>query len=344
MQCSSAVAVVRRTFRIFAIAALVANATRADAQGGTSPSGAAPAPAEPMIDLGHPVTLVGPGVISRGWSESAETFTPDGNTLYFAVTDRAFTRMTIMEANRRNGEWMEAKVAPFSGLWNDGSSSLTPDGKRLFFISNRPLEGNAARSNLDLWYVDRAGSKWSEPHHVEGAAGPTESVSYPTATNDGTLYIMKALVLYEMKPTGKDTYSAPVRVPIGGEKFRVVANAVSPDGKFMIVSGPVGTSNTDSDLSVSFADGAGGWGPLYRLAPPVNSTSGETSPYISSDGKTLYFASDRGVTAADRASFWPRAHRVTTAKEVNAELLAQPMNGLRDIYQVSLEGLRPPAR
>ncbi|HEY8783587.1 MAG TPA: hypothetical protein VIM16_18315 [Mucilaginibacter sp.] len=73
--------------------------------------------------------------VSTPNNESAPTFTPDGNTVYFEDGRKiCFSEMV-------DRKWTKPKLVSFSGQWKDWDPCLSPDGKRLFFVSNRPLDG-----------------------------------------------------------------------------------------------------------------------------------------------------------------------------------------------------------
>lgn len=68
--------------------------------------------------------------------------------------------------------------------------------------------------------------------------------------------------------------------------------SLSGDGKSLYFA----TFREDSqqiDIFVSHRDANGNWGPAERLPEPINSEYHDKAPFIHSDSKTLYFASDR---------------------------------------------------
>lgn len=75
--------------------------------------------------------------------------------------------------------------------------------------------------------------------------------------------------------------------------FREGAQCVSPDGLSIYFTGcnrPDGKGKCDIYVTRRVGDK---WLPAQNLGVPVNSTAWESQPALSSDGKTLYFASDR---------------------------------------------------
>lgn len=71
------------------------------------------------------------------------------------------------------------------------------------------------------------------------------------------------------------------------------AQCVSPDGQYLFFAGcerPEGMGRCD--IYYCKKDGTN-WGKPVNLGSPINSSSWESQPSLSADGKTLYFASDR---------------------------------------------------
>ena len=95
------------------------------------------------------------------------------------------------------------------------------------------------------------------------------------------------------------------------------------------------------DLYVSFKGEDNGWLEPIHMGDEINSPFHEAAPFVSPDGKYLFFCSFRPNPPSN-------AKRRLTYREVK-ELLDGPGNGRGDIYWVSakvIEELRPgmPAR
>ena len=84
----------------------------------------------------------------------------------------------------------------------------------------------------------------------------------------------------------------------------------------------------DSDLYVSRRCG-GTWRPLVHLPAPVNSPAREYSPRITPDGRTLLYASERGLPTEPRPEGRTYAELVRRIRSIE--------NGLGNIYAVPLD-------
>ncbi|HEV7507567.1 MAG TPA: hypothetical protein VGS07_21970 [Thermoanaerobaculia bacterium] len=280
--------------------------------------------------------LWGEGVISTRDDEFGAQLTEDGGTVFFDRTVPRNQLYTIHVSHVSGGRWSPPEVAPFSGTWRDSDPVLSGDGRRMFFVSDRPRDGKPAQ-DFDIWYVERTASGWSsEAHHLKGPPNSEGSEYFASSTRDGTLYftsnrpgskggidVWRSRLVdghYAEPENLGDAINAPGRVNIEA--------LVAPDESFLLVGAfghPDGLG--DCDLFVSWRkDGV--WQPLQNLGPRVNSVARDYSPRLSPDGRTLFFASERGLPIQD--------HRPGTYREL-IDAVNGTLNGLGNIYRIDLK-------
>jgi Tol biopolymer transport system component len=229
-----------------------------------------------------------PGVVSTQ-QEFAPSFTPDGNTVYFSGASSA-----IYFSKRIKGKWGKPKVAIFSGRWEDMDPFISPDGKRLFFSSRRPLDGtpqDRPQKNAHIWYVDNlSGDNWSLPHYLDAPVNLEGIDNYaPSVSGSGTLYFFSPR--RDINNKGKsyyakwegDHYGEPKVLSLNGTNG-VRDPFISPDEHYLIfVSG--------TDIYISYHK-AYGWSAGQKISSQVNNGKTNYSPYVSPDGKMLYYSVD----------------------------------------------------
>ena len=239
-----------------------------------------------------------PGLISTDREEYHITFTPDGDTAYWAVGDQFFPiseQATIVWSTRVDGKWSAPQVAPFSGVYSDIDPFISPDGSKLYFSSIRPVDGQE-RTDVDLWVVERDGSSWGEPRHLGPTVNSPSDELYPSVDSDGVLYFGSE------RPGGFGGWDIWRAYPTGGgygpaENLGETINGelwefnpfITPDGRTLIFTGlnqPDGYGLGDLYAS---AVKAGEWTPRRNLGDRINSELDDYHPSLSSDGKTLYF-------------------------------------------------------
>jgi hypothetical protein len=235
--------------------------------------------------------IFAPGVISAGANDGSPTFSPDGNTLFFA---RSSTWSVILESHRSGGRWSEPRVAPFSGQWNDWAPEFAPDGSYVVFVSVRP------ETHANLWRSDRAGAGWSAPVRLPDAVNIGPSVWKPSMAADGSIYFVsidakggKRLYCSRYK---NGVYQPAQPLPFSDGKSGDVDPEVAPDESFMLFAsdGRV-PGDTKDHLFIAFNHG-GVWqspSPIRYAGDDAGGYSTDNEPHLSHDLHTLYFSSDR---------------------------------------------------
>jgi Tol biopolymer transport system component len=244
-----------------------------------------------IVDTAARPKVFAEGAVSSPYSEWATSFAPDGNTVYFS---RGAIYWTICYSKLVDGKWGRPVVAAFSGKYNDTDPFVSPDGKRMFFISNRPYRAGEEKpqKNYHIWYVDHvSGDEWSAPKHADAPVSLEGSNNYaPSVSSTGTLFFCSrgregnaGMASYSARWLG-DHYDKPQKLALLG-KEDMQDPFIAPDESYMVfLSG--------NDLYYCSKNGSG-WGVSQKLGPQVNNGDGNSSPYVSRDGKTLYYSSSR---------------------------------------------------
>lgn len=282
--------------------------------------------------------LVEPGRLSTGADESHPSFSADGKTLWFLRNTPDFLHWTVMETHWRDQRWQAPQVAAFSGRWDDADVFETRDGQQRYFISNRPVDGRV-HADTDLWVMQRKGDQWSQPHRI--AELSSEGYEwFPTLTDSGTLYFGSerpggygASDLWRARWLG-DHFSEPENL---GERFnssdQEIEPLIAPDERWLIFAARGRKDGSGAyDLFISFhCDND--WSAPVPLRGSVNSAAWDFGPRVSPDGKELWFTSNRAG---------PRPDALTTTAALE-HWIAQPGNGLRDLYRLPLSDALPPS-
>lgn len=121
----------------------------------------------------------------------------------------------------------------------------------------------------------------------------------PTATADETMLIFTRRInnnedFYKSaKVNGKWQTAVPLSNQINTPTYNEGAQSISQDGRFLFFTGcnrPDGLGRCDIYISQKRGDD---WSKPFDLSPPVNTSGWESQPSLSSDGRTLYFVSNR---------------------------------------------------
>jgi Tol biopolymer transport system component len=251
------------------------------------------------------------------------TLTPDGRTMYFTMRKDRRGQENIMVSRLDGDAWGKPVVVIFSGAGVDKEPYLSPDGTRIFFASRREYPGKAAAKGeeaYDLFVVDRRGDAARAPQPLTGANSPAYD-NYPAISSGGTVYFASHR---EGGKGGNDLW----RSRFASDAWQPAENLaelntpdtdadpfIAPDESYMIFSSSRPGSVGQGDLYLSFQRD-GHWSEPVTLGPAINTADYEYTPWITADGKWLYFS--RG---------WGEIWRIETAKVPALEKVLPPTGG-----------------
>jgi Tol biopolymer transport system component len=280
------------------------------------------------------------GVISTEKDEFGATFTPDGKICYFSLKSPSTINShiaVICFSEFRNDQWNEPEIAAFSGTYADFNPVISPDGNKLFFISNRPLPGKK-RADTNIWKVEKTSRGWTEPAPLSDLINTSGWELGCSVSSDGTLYFSTTGIsgnpdLYRSRfREGK--YQAPES--LGKEINTTAAETdpfIAPDQSYILFASSGRTdAMSDSGASVSYPRSDlyisyfknGQWTEAKNLGREINSNADESNPWVSHDGRTIYFTSERNFVTI------PMKQKLDYASLENQ--LHGCSNGLGDIY------------
>jgi hypothetical protein len=238
-----------------------------------------------------------PGIVSTGASESGLAISPDGREIVYSVTVSSVR--AILHVTWDGRRWSTPQVVPFSGHYNDWEPVFSPDGVRLYFVSLRPTGRPAVmESDGNLWYVERSAAGWGQPIEVGPPVNtPRFYEGYGSVTNKGTLYFFRysndAENLSEIfrSERGHNGHAVPELLgPAINSPYHDWDPFIAPDESYLIFSSQ---DRPDSfgkaDLYISFRTTDGAWSEAVNMGPGVNTSGWEICPFVSADGRYLFF-------------------------------------------------------
>jgi teichuronic acid biosynthesis glycosyltransferase TuaH len=175
---------------------------------------------------------------------------------------------------------------------------LSTDGKTLFFARAMSAENIGGKmAGTDIWLSQKnKNNSWLPSARGTKAWNNRESNAVIGVRANNTVYLLNAYFrksgIAFSKPFNS-TWTAPDFIPIEGiEKSSFVGFYMDPTFSIFLASMKRDDSIGEEDLYVSTKDSTGIWSKLVNLGPTINSDGFEISPFLSSDGKRLYFSSN----------------------------------------------------
>lgn len=257
-----------------------------------------------------------PGTISvKDQYEYGSFFSGDGKEFYYAVIVNKKPQIRL--ATYQNNKWAEPTVLLASDQYEYNDPFLSPDQKRLFFISDRALDGKGDKKDFDIWYIERQENGWSDPISAGPSINSDKNEYYMSFTTNGTMYFSSNHGTDQSTDMNYDIYSSAY----SNGKFQPLtklSNAVntehyeadvfvSPDETYVIFCGERPDGLGKGDLFISFKNEKGEWQKAKNMGEAVNSGGYEFCPFVSSDGKHLFFSRDGDV-------YWVRAEIIDSLK------------------------------
>ena len=197
--------------------------------------------------------------------------------------------------------------ANVNSTYPEHSPIISPDGTKMYFSRQyHPDNVGGANDSEDIWVseLDEETGEWSVAKNV----GPPLNTKGPNFISSISVVDEKEVVILGNR-YGKDgrmytgvsvatmegdSFSNPKDVEIEDE-YNYSPNAdyfLVPGGNAMLLSAERDDSYGKRDLYVSFKRKNGSWSVPKNLGKDINTTGEDESPFLSSDGKTLYFSSD----------------------------------------------------
>jgi hypothetical protein len=286
--------------------------------------------------------IFAPGVISKGYFERSVVFSPRYDELFFELRCLGFTTV-LMHMKQHNGEWSDPETAAFSGIpeYCDCYAFFTYDGRTLFFSSRRPLSNSEeTKKDSDIWMLRKNKGKWGMPIHAGNSINSTFDDYCPALSKSNNLYFCSNrdgnYDIYVSHFSEKG-FSEPRRLDFTINTKNFEGHPfIAADESYLIFSSDRPGERGQGDLYISFKGKENEWLEPINMGDQINSPFHEAAPYVSPDGKYLFFCSFRPNPPAYGK------HRLTYL-EIK-KLLDGPGNGRGDIYWISsefVERLRP---
>ncbi len=182
-----------------------------------------------------------------------------------------------------------------NGPFDEICPVIAPDGKTLYFTRAERID------NQDVWYAEIG---------ADGVFGPARNLGAPintpmhnssfSITPDGNTMLLNNVYKRDggmtkglsMTHRAQGGWSFPDKVVISNyyNDNDYAEFSLAQNGKVLIMTAQRSDSYGSKDLYVSFLQADGSWSEPKNMGPVVNTADAETSPFIASDGVSLYYS------------------------------------------------------
>jgi outer membrane protein OmpA-like peptidoglycan-associated protein len=180
---------------------------------------------------------------------------------------------------------------------------ISPDGKTLYlFVLDDPKNIGEG----DIWYSVKTGNEWSPRKNIgEPLNNDANNFVISVSPDNNTLFLSRKYKAkgnkvvdngqgFSISTRTKDGWSVPKDLLVEGfkNKNKYGEFCMSADQKTMIHAIESDETLGDQDLYVSFKKAGGTWTKPKNLGKTINTSKSENSPFLASDGITLYFSTN----------------------------------------------------
>jgi len=194
--------------------------------------------------------------------------------------------------------------AAINSKYDDYIPLISADEDMLIFTSRRPESTGKqvdyrGRYNEDIYFSKKSGSSWEKPVQMKQSINTEGNDASAGLSPDGqTLFIFrtspdsKSGDLFESK-MGLTDWEAPTKLNANiNSPFTESYASITANDKVIYFSSNRDGGFGGKDIFKVERLPNGSWSKALNLGPSVNTPYDEDSPFIHSDGKTLYFSSN----------------------------------------------------
>lgn len=250
-------------------------------------------------------------------------------------TEYTWVNNAINHENRlRNGLRVEDMSSKLNSVYGDYAPVYIEELDVLAFTSRRPGVSNEVAFDSkyfeDIYFCKRRDSVWvllseEESNFIFDVKNTKGHDSYITYESKKDMYVYKENKIFQTKfEDGSWTELAELDIANDGSKH-TPSVAFSPDGKTLYFAHKKSTGKGGKDIYTAKLKEDGKWTNPENLSV-VNTASDDDGPFVSRDGKTLYFSS-KGHNSMGGFDFFKLD---LTNSEAKPERMAEPYNSLAD--------------
>ena len=270
--------------------------------------------------------IFGPGFISSANAvEYSICFSADGKEIYFSRYTPNVSN-TIWWTHFVSSAWTTPVTAPFTGNYYNSEPFITYDNQKMYFVSER---GSA--NDFQLYFMNRSGSAWSTPQRLMAPFSLDKIKMFPTLALNGNLYFSQMddnqRFYFYMARNNNGVFETPVKLSTTINAFYIHGHAfIAPDESYIVFDAIPTQQSTGAMIYVSFKKADSTWDTPIILNNAINSTDNQYCPYISPDGKYMFYTKQADI-------WWVDSKVVTSLKPtgINEERRITPNNFI--LYQ-----------
>ena len=248
--------------------------------------------------------IFAPGLISlKDTVEFGSVFSKDGLEFFYAIEING--KSEILTTRFESGKWSKSQIIISHPTYGYNDPYLSNDEQRLYFISKQRTDSQVEKNDHDIWYALREEAGWSAPINAGPAINSDSSEYYISFNQDGDMYYSSNVnadsvffynfdIYVSKKIDGIFQPGKALSDSINTQRYEADVY-VAPDESYLIFSSQRPGSLGRGDLYISWKGEDGKWGKASNMGAPINSENHELCPFVTADGKYLFYTSNGDI-------------------------------------------------
>ncbi len=247
--------------------------------------------------------LFAPGIISTNENEALFGIFNNGRYIIFDRTSDDFSdyeNYPIYICQEIEGNWSDPTLTEKLGKPWYFNHPDPVNNEKIVYTWWLPLDEYGKIVNIDLWSVRFREGEWEKPTKLPYPVNTKCTDAWPSVTKHEILYFhssreggMGSADIYRSIPEEGEYKSVENLGSTINSKWLEHDPCLSSDGRFMVLSSSREGSLGKDDLFVAFLKENGEWSNPVNLGNNINSEASENRPYLTPDGKYLFYTSTR---------------------------------------------------
>lgn len=253
-----------------------------------------------------------PGIVSTDVNEVMYGFYNDGSLFFFERSAPNFEKdwiyIPVYRTEIKNGVWTEPQKSAITGRPWFYEYSEASEGTKIFFAWRKNLDGSGPQSDIDLWRTVKVSKGWAPPERLGPPVNTNRFDSWPSLSQSETLYFFSSReggfgktdlyrsILHKGEYTEIENLGNTIN-----SKFNDHDPYIAPDENFLLWCSDRPGGFGKNDLYISYCKQDGTWSLPKNMGDKINSAANDTRPYVTPDGKYLFFNSNK---SGNRDIYW----------------------------------------
>lgn len=276
---------------------------------------------------GMKAEIFAPGIVSTDANEVMYGFYKNNSLFFFERSAPNFEKdwiyIPVYSTEIKKGVWTEPQKSTITGRPWFYEYSEASEGTKIFFAWRKNLDGSGPKSDIDLWRTVKVSKGWEPPERLGPSVNTDRFDSWPSLSQNEALYFFSSReggfgktdlyrsILHDGEYTEVENLGNTIN-----SKFNDHDPYIAPDESFLLWCSDRPGGFGKNDLYISYQKQDSTWSTPKNMGDKINSTANDTRPYVTPDGKYLFFNSNK---SGNRDIYWVEAKILETFKPKNNE-------------------------